>query len=169
MLPDNVLDFLSVNNGRILATGSRVICDPAPTDTDEDWVVYVHNYRTFRTFLQNNGWSTDGSYDSDRDPFIEEDTEDYDISDEGFCSFKKDHLNIILVVNNFTFNRWVTATILATHLNLLDKSRRIQLFSSILYGYEGFETDRIGQEFKSESRGSSIFSRLYVSTIIRRE
>ena len=168
MLPDNVLDFLSVNNGRILATGSRVICDPAPTNTDEDWVVYVHNYRNFRTFLQDNGWATDDSYDSDRDLFGDEINEDHAISDEGFCSFKKDHLNIILVANNSTFNKWVTATSLATHLNLLDKNSRVQLFSDILYGTGLFGTDRVELEFSSENRVSSIFSRLYITTVSRR-
>lgn len=161
MLPDNVLDFLSANNGHILATGSRVICDPAPTDTDEDWVVCVHNYKTFQSFLVRQGWSSDDSYGE-----FEED--DYSISEEGFGSFKKGHLNIILVTNVSTFNRWATATVLATHFNLLDKGSRRRLFSAILYGSDAFETDKVKPLLRSENRVSAIFSRLYITTVERR-
>lgn len=137
MLPENVIDRIARLQGRILATGSRVICNPAPTDTDEDWVVNVNGkdkLLPFRNFLLGDGWelSTGEEYISEEEDIFS------DLSDgNGFASFKKavegTIYNIILVPSLTTFRSWVIATGLAKALNLADKTERIELFQAIVH------------------------------------
>ena len=139
MLPDNIVSKVSRLQGRILPTGSRVICNPAPTDTDEDWVIQVTNLerlQLFRDFLTEDGWEHNvvEQYEGHMDFFSEEG----ELS--GFASFKKfvdgTIYNILLVGSHAAFRLWTTATGLAKAMNLTKKSERVDLFRAILYNEE---------------------------------
>lgn len=139
MLPENIVSKVSRLQGRILATGSRAICNPAPTNTDEDWVIQVTNLERlnlFRDFLVEDGWEHDvgEQYEGHMDLFSEEG----ELS--GFASFKKavdaTIYNILLVGSHAAFRLWTTATGLAKAMNLTKKSERVDLFRAILYNEE---------------------------------
>ena len=140
MLPDNIVSKVARLQGRMLATGSRAICNPAPTNTDEDWVIQVTNLerlQLFRDFLEEDGWEHNvGEQYDDSQPDL--------FSAEGelssFASFKKvvygTTYNILLVGSHATFRLWTTATGLAKAMNLTKKSERVELFRAILYNEE---------------------------------
>ena len=141
MLPDNIVSKVSRLQGRILATGSRAICNPAPTNTDEDWVIQVtslERLKLFRDFLTEDGWehNVGEQYEGHMDLFSEEG----ELS--GFASFKKGVFedettyNILLVGSHAAFRLWTTATGLAKAMNLTKKSERVDLFRAILYNEE---------------------------------
>lgn len=141
MLPENIVTKIARLQGRILPTGSRVICNPAPTNTDEDWVIQVTNLerlQLFRDFLTEDGWehNVGEQYEGHMDLFSEEG----ELS--GFASFKKGVFedettyNILLVGSHAAFRLWTTATGLAKAMNLTKKSERVELFRAILYNEE---------------------------------
>ena len=139
MLPENIVSYVARLQGRMLATGSRVICNPAPTDTDEDWVVQItslERLKLFRDFLEEDDWAHNVGerYEGHMDLFSEE-GELY-----GFASFKKvvdgTIYNILLVGSHAAFRLWTTATGLAKAMNLTKKSERVELFRAILYNEE---------------------------------
>lgn len=101
----------------ILHTGSRVICDPAPTDTDDDYLVLLSSskYKPLKKFLLDDGFCIGGS----------------GVDDSEFLSLKKNDLNIIATHDMDFFTNSVKATKLAKALNLLKKEDRITLFRAI--------------------------------------
>ncbi len=113
--------------------GSRVTCSPAPTDTDEDWLVLLKPRAkgVFEngpsdapiTALRAIGFEMDG-----RTPF-------YTGNDAGgFRSWRRGEVNLI-VTRDATFHElFLTATELARRFNLLEKADRIALFQAVLYG-----------------------------------
>jgi hypothetical protein len=56
-------EFISQDCLEIFATGSRVICNPAPTDTDQDYVVLVKLGLFWEVIesLADNGYDVGGS------------------------------------------------------------------------------------------------------------
>jgi hypothetical protein len=106
-------------------TGSRVICDPAPTDTDEDYISFVTDDNKARSGLENLGYKLEGLPDF------------YTGNDNGgFRSYRKGSVNLITTPDLEFYNLFVTATALAKRFNLLDKGDRIALFQAILYGVD---------------------------------
>ena len=143
MLPANVLLEIGRQNGRVLATGSRVICSPPPTDTDEDWVVQIshpHRRIIFKQFLLADGWEecVGEGYDecSELGLDIELPAGEETGTEMGFFAFRKGEYNIILIKNHYSFRLWATATALAKGFNLTEKEQRVHLFRTILYGEE---------------------------------
>lgn len=114
---------------RFEPVGSRVTCNPAPTDTDEDFLALVsdENFNKFYEHLMHAGYELGGSI-----PFNENDLS----PDECFCSFALGDINIIATESDVFFDRFMIATAEATRLNLLVKADRIALFQSILYAKE---------------------------------
>ena len=114
---------------KIYPTGSRVICDPAPTDTDEDFIVLVDGEDFFDLIqeLCANKYELGGSDVTPSEDFAPNVW-------EGFQSYKKGEINLIVTCSEEFFGKFVGATIVAKSLNLLDKSDRIALFQKILYG-----------------------------------
>lgn len=101
--------------------GSRVTCDPAPTDTDEDWLVLTCGLDSAE--MQAAGFTQDGS------------PQFYTGNDNGgFRSWRRGDLNIITTESPEFFWKFVTATDLAKRFNLLAKADRIALFQAVLYG-----------------------------------
>ena len=105
-------------------TGSRYICDPAPMDTDEDYVVLCSNKGRAEILRLMDTWKFDigGSRPASAS------------DDSAFKSFKKGDLNFIITTDIEFFGRFVAATTVAKRLNLLAKADRVALFRAVLYG-----------------------------------
>ena len=111
----------------ITPVGSRVTCDPAPTDTDRDWLVLVppEKFAAFQTFLIDAGWSQGGSDTPDESNETE--------PDDRFQSYTLGVENVIATCSEQFHRRFLAATSVAKLLNLQDKSHRIALFQAVLY------------------------------------
>lgn len=99
-------------------TGSRVICNPPPTDTDEDIVVLVRNTTVACQQLLDAGFDATVN-------------DDYDI--DGFVSLRRGALNLIVTKDESFYSAFVAATHVAQKLNLLNKADRVSLFQAVLY------------------------------------
>ena len=107
------------------ATGSRVICDPAPTNTDEDYVCFQPAYEKAIVNLEGLGFKSEGN------------PEFYTGNDRGnFRSLRKGNVNLILTDQCEFYQLFCSATELARRFNLLKKADRIALFQVVLYGVE---------------------------------
>lgn len=105
------------------ATGSRVICSPPPTDTDEDYVCFHPHYENAIEKLHSMGFISEGS------------PEFYTGNDNGrFRSLRRNDLNLILTDQSEFYKLFCSATELARRFNLTDKTDRIALFQAVLYG-----------------------------------
>jgi hypothetical protein len=106
---------------RALATklepvGSRVTCNPPPTDTDEDWLVLVAQENQLKMFELMNAEPSKYGLISD------------------FQSYRVGNLNFIVTYNEIFFRKFMAATSVAKKLNLLDKQDRVDLFKAVIYG-----------------------------------
>lgn len=105
----------------LVPVGSRVTCNPAPTDTDEDWLALCAGDTS--ELMSSHGFKQDGS------------PQFYTGNDNGgFRSWRRGELNVVTTESDEFFWRFVTATDLAKHFNLLAKADRIALFQAVLYG-----------------------------------
>ena len=125
---------------RMMPCGSRVTCNPPPTDTDEDYLLFVdaqyegrrlvkdgfQRLHELEFYLRSNGWEMGGSLPNDLATQVPPETR--------FCSWTLDELNLIITCSPEFFRRHMTASHLAKKFNLLDKGDRIALFQAILYG-----------------------------------
>lgn len=102
-----------------LATGSRVICNPPPLDTDEDWVLLRDGTVDTLNELLKNEWVN---------------TNDPRYGNGPFLTFRKGIQNVILVGDPIFFQKWKSATYVAKRLNLGNKDDRVVLFQAVLYG-----------------------------------
>jgi hypothetical protein len=114
-------------------TGSREICNPAPTDTDDDWLVLIdpedkdHFYDWFRAAVHDGElmpmdqmWEIGGSHIDGRE--------------SEFTSYRKGEFNIIMTTDPLFYQYFEAATTVAKKLNLLDKEDRIMLFNAVMSG-----------------------------------
>jgi len=110
--------------------GSRVTCDPAPTDTDQDVLVLCSPEQFGRLIGQlfERGFDIDGS--AINDPI------DHLNSIDTFQSFSNDDLNLIITQDVAFYRKFMAATFVAKRLNLLNKTDRICLFQAVLYANE---------------------------------
>lgn len=118
---------------RIARTGSRVICNPAPTDTDDDYVVLASRmWSAFDIFdcLEDCGYIHNTGVSDNYQNMLSFDEE------EGFMSFNKGEVNYIITPSQDFFDKFCAATVSAKELNLLDKQGRIKHFRKYLYGEE---------------------------------
>lgn len=103
-------------------TGSRYICNPPPTDTDNDTVILVENLGTVFKPLSNDEWEFGGSFH---------------VADT-WMSWKKTINGVVenLIITDVPefFSKWKLATEVAKNLNLLDKQDRISCFQIIVEG-----------------------------------
>jgi hypothetical protein len=109
--------------------GSRITCNPAPTDTDEDFLVLLPDNREASNALIaliDDNWRLDGSLVTD------------EVNRNELCSrfqsYSKDETNLIITRSPVFYRRFIAATKIATLFNLLDKKDRIALFQGVLYG-----------------------------------
>lgn len=107
--------------------GSRVTCDPPPTDTDADFLVFLPEYDMQRVSDVVLWLEADRGYALD-------DNEHYQVLvQSSFASLKRGEVNLLLTASRDWRDRHVRATALCRRLNLSDKSDRIALFQTILY------------------------------------
>lgn len=100
-----------------MAVGSRVTCNPPPTDTDEDWIVYDPEWG-LASYLHDNEWEYGGS----------------DNGNDGWKSYKKQYINVICICDLSEYTKFKLATSVAKELNLMEKHHRVVLFEAIMYG-----------------------------------
>jgi hypothetical protein len=103
----------------IKAVGSRVTCNPPPTDTDEDWLIYSVDIVTFIGDCIEQGFIDEGYY-----------------ADSDFISLRKGSINLIVTNIKKFYDKFVLATHVCKTLNVLDKHDRIVVFQAILYDKE---------------------------------
>lgn len=116
-----IRDILGSGRTIVRPVGSRVTCNPAPTDTDEDYLVFTSVDAA--PALLAAGFTQDGT------------PEFYTGNDNGgFRSFRRGSVNVITTQDMEFFDLFLTATALAKRFNLLAKGDRIALFQAILYG-----------------------------------
>ena len=114
----------------ISPTGSREICTPAPTNTDEDYIAFTSDNEVTQQNLMDNGWIVEGKPDF------------YTGKDAGqFQSYRKGSLNLIVTPEYAFYRLFVSATHLAKRFNLLKKADRIALFQVVLYNVDPFHLE----------------------------
>lgn len=111
--PDQIADFCQV----VVPVGSRVTCNPPPTDTDQDLLCFLteDDYDDFSKWLETKGWQYEDEYRLQGD----------------FMSYRKDHWNIIATCNEDFFDKFIDATKVCKAKNLLDKKDRIAEFDRV--------------------------------------
>lgn len=97
-------------------TGSRYICNPPVTDTDNDTVFLANGYHDWQTILRNDGWQDCG--------------QEYETGGD-FHAFRKGVENYIVTEDLKFYSSYVIATEAAKALNLLKKEDRIKLFQAV--------------------------------------
>lgn len=123
---DDLLSNLAKLGCAVEPCGSRVTCDPAPVDTDEDFLVVVPSDQlkvaAVVDKLGDSGFRWEGS-------------EHYQIVAAGdFMSWRKGVANLIVTANEAFAARHRAATHVCKRLNLLKKQDRVALFQAVLYG-----------------------------------
>lgn len=108
------------------SAGSRVTCNPPPTNTDKDYICLVSDVLSFVLAKSDEGFEVGGSIVYD---YLEKHGNEF-----GFVSMVFDDVNLIITGNEDFYKKFLIATKCAKRLNLLDKSDRIALFQAILYG-----------------------------------
>lgn len=118
MLPDYLEDICE----KWALVGSRVVCNPPPTDTDQDILVLVNrdNLSLMMSELRANRWIEQGGYGTMTD----------------FDSWKKveggELLNIILTYKEDWFDLFMQATEICRENNYLKKEDRIKCFDKVM-------------------------------------
>lgn len=113
--------------------GSRVTCNPAPEDTDQDYLVALGDptanvnsaVSDIVSILSQTGWQWEGDCDHYQN-----------VAANAFMSWRKDKINLIVTASHDFARRHRAATKLSARLNLLGKPDRIALFQAVLYGNE---------------------------------
>lgn len=102
--------------------GSRVTCNPPPTDTDADYRVAYHadNHDRVVRIIQENGFEPDGG-------------RHYNDSTNDFHSWRLGQINLLISANPDWIERHKLATTLCKMINIMDKQLRIAVFQRILY------------------------------------
>ncbi len=109
---------------KVEPTGSRVICNPPPMDTDEDFLVKLKPNVSLKFFEQQMQF--EGFEGSSGDM--------YDLDETIFVSLRKEETNLIVTTNQEFFDKMVLATAVAKRLNVMEKKNRIMLFNAIVRG-----------------------------------
>ena len=103
---------------RVQHVGSTATCNPAPTDTDEDWLCFCEDLDEIKYKLGDLGWKN-------------EETKYAKLPD--FISFRKRDKNLIVTSEKWFYNNFILASLVAKKLNLLKKEDRLDLFHAIIY------------------------------------
>lgn len=128
---------------KVLETGSKVICDPPPEGTDEDYLLLLEDdnaVNTLESILTFDGWVIGGSMAYSGAGSL---NKEHSFNSDGalsnnnlFHSWKTPNdegivTNLILTCNEQYFEDFTRATFLARRLNLLDKVDRVVLFEAL--------------------------------------
>lgn len=109
--------------------GSRVTCDPAPTDTDQDVLVLgsPETWPALEFLLGLGGFEKGGSNVGDQFSFL-------GTVPNSFQSYTLGDLNLIITFDPEFYRRFMAATWVCKLLNLMAKPDRVALFQAVLYG-----------------------------------
>jgi hypothetical protein len=102
--------------------GSRITCNPAPTDTDEDVLLLTDDLETLIGDCIEVGFTRDGDTKASYP--------------EGFVSLRNGSMNFIVTDDEEFYKKFMLATHVCKSLNLMEKNNRITVFQAILYGKE---------------------------------
>lgn len=118
---------------RAMLCGSRVTCVPAPTDTDQDVIVLLRDIDA--TACQKGDKAYKRYNDEVARPLCEAGFAcgGSGSQDDEFESWTKGDINLILTGDEIFYERFVAATTVARHLNIMDKEARKTLFRAVLY------------------------------------
>ena len=108
--------------------GSRVTCNPAPTNTDEDYLLLIQSKEKLVKIyekLSKEGWVLGGSMICCENNYVQ--------PHDKFQSFTKGCFNLIITESDVFYRKFMAATSVAKLLNVLDKNHRISLFQAVLY------------------------------------
>lgn len=105
-------------------TGSRFICHPPVQTTDEDILLLVHNLQQTADELISAGYT--------QCLFNHENVEPG--AGVTWTALRKGDVNFVLISDPVLYVRSVAATLLAQHLNITDKTDRVELFRSVKFG-----------------------------------
>lgn len=123
-------DFLQGKCLKFELVGSRITCNPAPTDTDQD-VLVLADLNTWGLHLEpllvTGGFEKGGSDCGDSAGYMGN-------TPLSFQSFTFGELNLIVTFDPEFYRRFMAATAVSKSLNLLDKTDRVMLFQAVLYG-----------------------------------
>lgn len=116
---------------QIVPVGSRVTCNPAPTDTDADYLVFVEPFNAIRflELMAPEGFEAGGSR-------VEENSRELINGENAFVSFTLGEVNLIVTSHWTFYSAFLAATSVSKRLNIMDKADRIALFQAVLYGKE---------------------------------
>ncbi len=103
------------------ACGSRITCNPAPTGTDQDYLVELNHGFSIDALLQSEGFMAEGS-------------DLYDGNPNTFTSYRRADVNLIVSDDPEFCRLHRAATYVCKRLNLMDKDDRISVFQAVLYG-----------------------------------
>lgn len=119
-------EFLNKIAISITPVGSRVTCNPPPTNTDEDYLVFVDYFKQadLNSLMELIG----ASYEGDENYRNTSDRE------SAFKSYRLGNINFIVTSETVFHERFLAASARAKELNLMLKSERVALFQTILYG-----------------------------------
>jgi hypothetical protein len=113
----------------VVPVGSRVTCDPPPTDTDEDYLVLTKDKEATIAALMSIGFEYSSSPEQ-----IEKYQQMNETSQWSFTSLWFGDMNYIITDSQFFFERFLTATHVCKKLNLLRKEDRIMVFEAVRGG-----------------------------------
>lgn len=114
--PDDVLSLLQPDDDWMY-TGSRFICPTLNSTSDYDYVIFTASAPLDLANLR----------------FTYEGLGQAQYPREGFASWRRGEVNIILTSSRQFFDRFVLATWVAKKLRLASKEDRVTLFQAILY------------------------------------
>lgn len=110
----------------VVPVGSRVTCNPPPTDTDEDYLVLVKDKVAAIAGLLAIGFEFSGDPAKNAEYMKMNETSQY-----RFTSLWMGSVNYIVTDSEFFFERFLTATHICKTLNLLNKADRVMVFEAV--------------------------------------
>lgn len=102
-------------------TGSRIICPSLAKESDFDWIILVNDIRPVLDSMFQEDWVLEG----DEDQAVPK--------AYGFCSLRRDNVNLIITSSQEFYDAFELATKVAKELELNTREKRVCLFQAILY------------------------------------
>lgn len=119
-------EFLIGLGVEITPCGSRVTCDPPPTDTDEDYLLLVPPGREIRRRIDR--YLTSERFFAESNVYVNQPSEN------AFQSWRREPVNLIVTCDPEFARRHKAATAECKRWNVARKIDRVAIFQWILYG-----------------------------------
>lgn len=113
------------------AVGSRCTCSPAPTGTDQDWLVRGPDMSTRQGSVRMQRWLAALDCSGWQRCEGTGDHEDYP---DSFYAYRSGEDNLIIAADPWIYDKFKLASRICQHLNVLEKRARIMIFQAVLYG-----------------------------------